>query len=149
MYLRDSKTKSVNAGNTIKRIKTAAEWRPALMFIKVFHLHRSLITLTINDLAHGTRFSGRLWILISLNIHSCYTIVAFILVDVALVLIGFAACSLLWLAMALYTDGRKWVVLSLMMHQYEKLIFLDIALSNIGKHMSNIGKHMSMVAFSC
>lgn len=142
MYLRDSKTKSVNAGNTIKRIKTAAEWRPALMFIKVFHLHRSLITLTINDLAHGTRFSGRLWILISLNIHSCYTIVAFILVDVALVLIGFAACSLLWLAMALYSDGRKWVVLSLMMHQYEKLIFLDIALSNIGKHMS-------MFAFSC
>ena len=60
MYLRDSKTKSVNAGNTIKRIKTAAEWRPALMFIKVFHLHRSLITLSINDLAHGTRFSGRL-----------------------------------------------------------------------------------------
>ena len=42
--------------------------------------------------AYGTRFSGWFWISISWNIHSCYMIVAFILVYIALFCL--AACPL-------------------------------------------------------
>ena len=78
-----------------------------------------------------------LWIFILQNVYSCYTIVAFILVDIALFLIGFAACSLICLAITLCTDLTKCVGLSLIMHQYENNWLLsDITLYNMRKCMS-------------
>ena len=59
MYLRASKTKGNNTGNTQYSFTTGAAWRLALTFIEVFHLHKSFTTLSINDLLDGTRLSGR------------------------------------------------------------------------------------------
>ena len=47
MYLRDSKTKGINTGNTKYSFTTAAAWRLAL---------------SINGIAYDTRFSGRLFV---------------------------------------------------------------------------------------
>ena len=76
MYLRDSKTKGINTGNIKYSFTTAATWRLALTFLEVFHLHRSLTTLSINGIAYDTRFSGRLFVNIyftkcTFMLHNC------------------------------------------------------------------------------
>ena len=121
MYLRDSKTRGINTGNTKYSFTTAAAWRLALTFLEVFHLHRSLTTYNPQHKWHMTQdfLADCLWIFILQNVHSCYTIAAFILVDIAFFLIVFAACSLICLAITLCTDLMECVGLSLITHQYE------------------------------
>ena len=123
LNLRDSKTKGINTGNTKYSFTTATAWRLAQTFLEVFHLHRSLTTLSINGIVYETRFSGRVFVNIHFTkctfvLHNCCI---YILVDIALFLIGFAACSLICLAITLCTDLTKCVGLSLIKHQHEKL----------------------------